>query len=638
MVTNDLPFQVKQRQYTSCLLDQLCLAMAGVLYVLSCALPNGSLRGCDFGLELHYVDESLLYQQCSPSAARDDGNGTMCFGAVHERECEFEAVWPLDRGLWMPVKTRGGDPEQGKHFPPSQAALCPAGPSGSMRPSGQRNPREHAPRFWGRGPRMMAWLDGDACISSCPYVIGPSSLILLDDEGFAEENGVQVTQHVYEDDDLAESVPEGHAEGIDIYESDGVVLMQRKRRRSPSPRRRRRGREQRVQNRSRQENRLHWTRGPASAPVTSTSSTARVPWRRGPGTRLLASRPSSAPPSVTGTCAGTSSAATPIPRLTGEGSGNILWWGEIVGLQDPMEEQETILPPEVADNKARNLQEMSESQRTHMVAQIVPFLAAFLAELLRAVNLGFPVNVDDQEEGEESGMLQLDIIIRDGRDMDATSFMQGAMPTGRFGGLLQQLQSHLEGQDLAQQQQATAHLAKLLVHLRRLAGDLTPQLADRFARLEALLACFRGEDVDVPLAMQLWAEGQLRRLAPLMGGAAPLMVEETAAPAEVMTIEDSLPSGEVMIKRGLTSPWEPASEEERRELAAHEAQVREDEERQHKHDEYLLACQDAAKAQDYEDWAVTSEMDRRCPQPSRKRVRVAVCVSLVWIRDWPSGH
>ena len=291
-----------------------------------------------------------------------------------------------------------------------------------------------------------------------------------------------------------------------------------------------------------------------------------------------------------------------------------------------MEEQETILPPEVSDNVARNLQEMSETRRTQMVAQIVPFLAAFLAELLRAVNLGCPVTVDDQEEEEESGMMQIGLNTRGSHDVEETSLMQGTMPAGRFGGLLHQLQAQLEGQDLAKQQQAATHMAKLLVHLRQLAGELTPQLADRFARLEALLACFQGEDVNAPLAVQLWAEGQLRRLTPLMGGAAPSVMSEPAAADEVMTIEDSLPSGEVLVKRGPSASWEHATKEERDELARHEAQVKEEEEKQQKHDEYLLACQDAAKAQDFEDWAVASEMDRRCPPPSRKRVRVAVCV------------
>ena len=132
--------------------------------------------------------------------------------------------------------------------------------------------------------------------------------------------------------------------------------------------------------------------------------------------------------------------------------------------------------------------------------------------------------------------------------------------------------------------------------------------------------------MDVPLAMQLWAEGQLRRLTPFLGGAAPSTLADARGSEEIMTIEDSLPEGEVMIKRGPSSAWEHATEDEKKELEAHEAQIKEDEENQRKRDECLLACQEAARAQDYEDWAVASELERPCQQPSRKRIRVAVCV------------
>ena len=437
---------------------------------------------------------------------------------------------------------------------------------------------------------------------------------------------VQNLQHAFEEGEPVYFVFGVCSDGTAVVESEEVMFMQRKRPRPASPRRRRRGRAERMEERSRQENRRQWTRGhDRGAPVTSTSSTARVPWRRGTATRgPTTTRPTSAPR----TCGAASSSDVPIPRLCGEGSGNILWWGEIVGLQDPMEEQDTILPPEVVDNIASNLQEMTEARRTQMIAQIVPFLAAFLAELLRAVNMGCPVNVEEieEDEGDECGLFQLGIASTVRPEADVLVLMQGAMAMGRFGGLLQQLQSLLEGQDSVQQQQAASHIAKLLVHLRQLAGDLSPQMADRFARLDALIACFHEGDVDVPLAMQLWAEGQLRRLTPLLGGATPTMPAEACGSDEVMTIEDSLPEGEVMIRRGPASAWEHATEEEKRELAAHEAQIKEDEDNQRKHDEYLFACQEAARAQDYEDWAVASELERPCPPPSKKRVRVEVSV------------
>ena len=155
-----------------------------------------------------------------------------------------------------------------------------------------------------------------------------------------EENDALGVQNVPENASPAVYVTASNSKANNKDEFEEVTFMQRKRHRSPSPRRRRRERAQRMQNRSRQENRRHWTRDPARAPVTSTSSTARAPWHRGSGRGLPALRPSAAPR----TCAGTSSGAAPIPRLTGEGSGNILWWSEIVGLQDPWKSRRLYCP------------------------------------------------------------------------------------------------------------------------------------------------------------------------------------------------------------------------------------------------------------------------------------------------------
>ena len=59
-------------------------------------------------------------------------------------------------------------------------------------------------------------------------------------------------------------------------------------------------------------------------------------------------------------------------------------------------------------------------------------------------------------------------------------------------------------------------------------------------------------------------------------------------------MDDSLPveeldgkPGQVMVKRGLSSSWEPATEQETRELELHDAMERGEEEQQCQHDEYL---------------------------------------------------
>ena len=59
----------------------------------------------------------------------------------------------------------------------------------------------------------------------------------------------------------------------------------------------------------------------------------------------------------------------------------------MVGLQDPMQENDRVLDNQTIEAIVDNLKSMSPARQTAMVAQIVPFLGAFLAEILRAINL-----------------------------------------------------------------------------------------------------------------------------------------------------------------------------------------------------------------------------------------------------------
>ena len=410
--------------------------------MLCCALPNGSFRGCDLDFELHNVDDFLLYQQRAPAATREDYRFNISTRA--HQDCDGQCslaylggcpAWSDVHASWM---SRGSSRDEPCNPVRGECPLRVMDPQQALVTTAKTSDNK-----WSSHGPNVARAKGELQLNA--FVIQYAFQVLTDKMGVAEDEVMQFLQHAFAEGEPVNSVSGICLREIEADEPEEVMLMQRKRPRSPSPRRRRRGRAQRMQDRSRQENRRQWTRGHArGTPVTSTSSAARVPWRRGPASRVpTTSRPSSAP----GACAAASSSDTPIPRLTGEGSGNILWWREIVGLQDPMEEQDTILPPEVAENIANNLKGMSEAKRTQMIAQIVPFLAAFLAELLRAVNMGCPVNVDEieEEEGDECGMLQLDIRAEEMQGTDVTVLMQGATTMGRFGGLLQQLQSLLPG-------------------------------------------------------------------------------------------------------------------------------------------------------------------------------------------------
>ena len=155
-------------------------------------------------------------------------------------------------------------------------------------------------------------------------------------------------------------------EGTEVEETS---FMQRKRGRSPTPRRRRRRREERERQRSRQERRHSWTVNAGS----STTSSREVPPRP--------------------------------PVQMGE---NTIWWSELVGLNDPMNDSSTVLPDQTVDMIITNIREMTVEHRTYMLSELIPFVAAFMSELLRAVATGIEqsqqevVEVPVEEEDESS--------------------------------------------------------------------------------------------------------------------------------------------------------------------------------------------------------------------------------------------
>ena len=88
----------------------------------------------------------------------------------------------------------------------------------------------------------------------------------------------------------------------------------------------------------------------------------------------------------------------------------------MLGLQDPMLENNRVLENETVNCLVENLREMAPGQRTAMVAQIVPFLGALLAEIIRAINLAqLPATADaeivddDEVEEDDSAMIQLNM-------------------------------------------------------------------------------------------------------------------------------------------------------------------------------------------------------------------------------------
>ena len=189
-----------------------------------------------------------------------------------------------------------------------------------------------------------------------------------------------------------------------------------------------------------------------------------------------------------------------------------------------MLENDRVLDHQTVEAIVDNLRSMTPSRRTEMIAQILPFLGAFLAELLRAINLSqLPADEGPETiEDDDAVLLQLtnhldqDVVADDTED-DVNALTQKFNPVVPFGSKLCQLQGHLNSFDKTQCAQVACHLRMMTGRLRSLAGEMSPLVADRFLRLEALVATYFTEEVDVPLSLQVWT-GQLKTLVPYLNG------------------------------------------------------------------------------------------------------------------------
>ena len=454
--------------------------------------------------------------------------------------------------------------------------------------------------------------------------------------------------------------------------ADAVTFMQRKRARAVSPRRRRRARARREEERQRQENRHSWEIGAnRTRATTATCSTRplRAPWWHGASARGRPSRPSAAtsgPSTAAPDVASTPVASHGVPDIPplGEGSANIVWWSEMVGLQDPMLENDRVLDNQTVECIVDNLRGMTPRRRAEMIAQVLRFLGAFLAELLRAINLSQLPAPDAPEliEDDEEAMIQVSMQQEDNKaEMsrascaqtgDEASLMQKFDASIPFGSKLSQRQGHLNGFDQTQCAQVACHLRTMVLRLRQLAGTVSSQVADRFLRLEALVAGYYTEDVKVPLSLQVWTESQLRILIPyLTGGRTPdfagsdsggdergtetegtlrTMPATAASSSDLVHVQDSLEAQdaevpEYRVCRAPGGPWEPATPAEEAEFRAHDNAMRAERLAQEEADALAYSQHEASMAQKWDDWAVRSELDRSSQPPSRKRVRITVC-------------
>ena len=192
--------------------------------------------------------------------------------------------------------------------------------------------------------------------------------------------------------------------------------MQRKRGRSPTPRRRRRQRQERERQRDRQQRRHEWTVHAGRTKATTETSSRRplrAPWQRRP---MTPPRPSSIP----ATAAASSSCEVP-PRPDAQMGDNVIWWSELIGLNDPMNNSVTVLSDQTVETIISNIREMTVEHRAYMLSELIPFLGALMAELLRAIataiqqsqNEVVAVPVDDEDEAvHQCSMIRQSLLAR----------------------------------------------------------------------------------------------------------------------------------------------------------------------------------------------------------------------------------
>ena len=409
-------------------------------------------------------------------------------------------------------------------------------------------------------------------------------------------------------------------EGLETEESS---LMQRKRGRSPTPRRRRRQREERERQRSRQERRHAWTvNARASRACTTTASTRplRAPWQRRAGDPPRAVRPTAA--------VAAASSREPPPRPPVQMGNNTLWWSEIVGLNDPMNDSSTVLPNQTVDMIITNIREMTVEHRTYMLAELIPFVAAFMSELLRAVATGIEQSQQEivevpLDEEDESALLQQPGWSQEAMMSDDNVLMQMTYdPSIPFGSRLSQLQAQLNGMRDGQSAQVVVRMKMMIGRLRQLAGDLAPKHRDRFERLEALLATYVDE---------CEATGGGAGKTPEVGNGTD-RGSGAASSTDVVTVNDSSGAAhadevpEYRVRRHPDGPWIPATDQEAAEFRAHDQAVQEEALRQARSDADNYQQLEAAISQQWDDWAMRTELERETPLPSRKRIRVVMNV------------
>ncbi|CAE7441428.1 unnamed protein product, partial [Symbiodinium pilosum] len=207
-----------------------------------------------------------------------------------------------------------------------------------------------------------------------------------------------------------------------------------------------------------------------------------------------------------------------------------------------------------------------------------------------------------------------------------------------FASHLARLQAHLESMTVPQRANVIKHLYDKLEKWRgSWVMALTSVSRDRADRLWALLVTYQGEPGCIEDKDAKWADDRWEELVAMLQIDAVQAADIGAfrLPGTLVEIDDSQAgapsssSNQVMVRRTEHGPWEQATDREVKELAQKDEDDALLRRQQEAHDEALWQEHQAAKAQEWDDWAVASEMGKtrsmQSPRPAKRfRVRVSV--------------
>ena len=273
---------------------------------------------------------------------------------------------------------------------------------------------------------------------------------------------------------------------------------------------------------------------------------------------------------------------------------------------------QSLLSPETSRTLIANLQGLEVEDRARVTTSLLAFVGLFVAELLKVVN--------DAEHGERVELLQRRILLNGQDELSLVQTTRVVGP-GTFAKLLVDLQANLEMKGKVVASSAARHLSRRLQSMQEGSGK---RMADRRDRLRALLVAYGNEETGLE-------EGEAPEVDLIWNSICPFITEENDKTAEteqrasgsaagVFDIHDERDG--ILVQRRPGEDWKPATKQEANELLHHDRQVQEEEQAQARADAEAFTSLEAARARQWEDWALHSEM--QAPTQTRKRVRATV--------------